>query len=113
MTPTNNLTLRPIDRKALVNRMLIGGGIALIAICTFVIPALKNPHPDWEKFWMLRPLIITPLVGAIAGLCVYFTNYVLYQKGWQKTLAIVLSVIGSVIALWLGIVLGLAGTMWH
>jgi hypothetical protein len=63
---------------------------------------------------MIRPLIITPLVAACGGACNYLVSHFLgYQGGWKRALAILIGVVGFVIALWMGIVLGLAGTLWH
>jgi hypothetical protein len=113
MTQTNNLTSRPIDKTSLTRRVLIGAGIGLVLI-TFFLSAVREPRLEWGKFWMIRPLIIVPLAGAGGGLGTYFMEYLLgYQGGWSKIIAILLSIIGFLIALWLGTVLGLAGTLWN
>lgn len=113
MTQTNHLTSRPIHKASLFKLMLIGGGIGLILISLFLL-GVREPRLEWGRFWMVRPLIIVPLAGAGGGLCVYFMDYILgYQGGWSKIISVVLSLIGFLIALWLGTVLGLAGTLWH
>ncbi len=113
MTTTNKLTSRPIDKASLTRRMLVGAGIGLVLITVF-LSANKASSPEWGKFWMIRPLIIVPLAGAGGGLGTYFMEYLLgYQGGWSKIIAVLLSIIGFVIALWLGTVLGLAGTLWN
>ena len=91
--------------------MLIGAMIGLMLISLFVF-GVDDPKPEWGKFWMIKPLIITPLAGAMGGLFFYFMNYISSRGGINKTLAIILSIIVFIIGLWLGIVLGLNGTMW-
>jgi len=112
MTQTNNLTTQPTQPSALGKRMLIGGGIALLVISVFLL-GVNHPNPAWGKLWMIRPLIITPLAGAMGGLFFYFMDKVLNQSGWKRVVTLILGVIGYIIALWMGTVLGLAGTLWH
>jgi ABC-type dipeptide/oligopeptide/nickel transport system permease subunit len=100
-----------VDQKSLATRMAIGGVIGLAAISFFVF-GVDRPNPEWGKFWMIRPLIITPLAGAFAGLCFYMIGYLLPENKLKMTLTVFLSAIVFIIGLWLGIVLGLAGTMW-
>lgn len=109
--PTRNyFTLRPIDQASLVKKMLIGLGIALLVILFFV-GGVNEPKPEWPRLWMLRPLIITPLAGAVGGAFYYFIHSRGYQ-GWRKVLAYIVSLIVYVFILWIGIVLGLDGTLW-
>ena len=113
MTLQNNFTSRPIDTRSLITRMLVGAGIGLVIIL-FFITATKNPKPEWGQFWMLRPLIITPLAAAGGGLGTYFMEYLLgYKGGWSKIIAVIISIIGFIISLWLGTVLGFVGTLWN
>lgn len=110
---TNYLATHPIQPAALGKRMLVGGRIGLILISIFLL-GVKNPNPAWGKLWMLKPLIIVPLAGAMGGLFYYFMDYFTSnQHGWKKALVYLISVPGYIIALWLGTVLGLNGTLWH
>ena len=89
------------------------GGIGLVLITLF-LATVKEPRLEWGKFWMIKPLIIVPLVGAGGGLGTYFVEYLLGCKGgWAKIISILLSIIGFLIALFLGTVLGLNGTLWN
>ncbi len=112
MTQANNSTTQPIHSVSLVKRMLVGAGIGLLLISLFLLSAGK-PNPEWGKLWMIRPLIIVPLAGAMGGLCNYFIVHFHNQVGVNKTIAMILSVIVFIIGLWLGVVLGLDGTMWN
>ncbi|MBD0278147.1 MAG: potassium transporter KefB [Bacteroidota bacterium] len=109
MTNTNNVIT---VNRALIIRMLIGAGIALAVILIFVL-GLDEPNPAWHKTWWVRPVVITPLAGAGGGLFFHFM-YMLGKEGsWKKIVFSLIGIIGYVIALWLGTVLGLAGTMWN
>jgi sterol desaturase/sphingolipid hydroxylase (fatty acid hydroxylase superfamily) len=110
MTPRDNLTLAS-NATSLLKRVLVGGGIALALITAFIL-AEKNPDPSWGKFWMVRPLIITPLAGAAGGLSFYLIHRIFHQYGWNRIMAFILSIFVYLVALWMGIVLGLDGTLW-
>ncbi len=111
MTQSNNSTSLP-HQVSLVKRMLVGAGIGLLLISLFLF-STDEPNPEWGKLWMIRPLIIVPLAGAMGGLCNYFIVHFHSMVGVNKTIAMLLSVIVFIIGLWLGIVLGLDGTMWN
>jgi hypothetical protein len=91
--------------------MLLGATIGLMIISLFVFP-FDQPDPAWGKFWMIRPLIITPLAGAMGGLCNYFIMNYRFLVGIGKPVAVILSVIVFLVGLWMGVVLGLDGTLW-
>lgn len=112
MTQRNHSTAQPIHRASLGKRMLLGAGIALTLIIAFLVSA-GAPDPAWPRLWMIKPLIIVPLAGAMGGLLYYFMDHLRYQGGWRKALAYILSLMGYIIGLWLGIVLGLDGTYWN
>lgn len=109
---TNNLTTNPARSLSLSTRMLIGGTIALAVIALLVLP-INHPKPEWGQFWMIRPFIITPLAGMVGGAVSYYLTQKIPQVGWLKFATIVLSVVIYLIGLWMGIVLGLAGTLWN
>ncbi len=111
MTQRNELQTQPNQPVSLVKPILVGAGIALLVISFFVF-GVDEANPAWGKFWMIRPLIITPLAGAMGGA---FYSFMYYQssRGFNRTLAIISSLVVYFIGLWLGTVLGLAGTMWN
>jgi hypothetical protein len=92
--------------------ILIGAGLALLLVGIFLL-GVKNPDPDWHRFWMLRPLLVVPAAGGAGGfLC--FILYRLYQLGrMPKALAIALGLLGYLVGFWMGFVLGLDGTLWN
>ena len=112
MTQRKYLATASIDTALLSKRMLQGAGIALILIIVFLLQA-GDPNPEWGKLWMIRPLIIVPLAGAMGGVFYYIMDRLLYHGGWKLVLANILSLIVYIIGLWLGTVLGLAGTFWN
>jgi hypothetical protein len=103
--------LQPIHWGSLTKRMAIGAGIALVLICIF-LAGVQHPNPEWPTFWYIRPLIIVPLAGAAGGACYYFIDRLRSQGGWQKIVTGIVSLLVYVIGLWLGTILGLAGTLW-
>jgi hypothetical protein len=109
MTQTDNTT-QP-NTASLTKRMFVGAGIGLLLISLYLLSA-DEPDPAWGKFWMIRPLIIVPLAGAMGGLCNYFIMQFHTLKGFSKTIALIISLLVFIIGIWLGIVLGLDGTMW-
>lgn len=112
MTHANNLTAQHGTPGSLTKRMLIGAAVGLAVILFFVLQ-VNHPHPEWGRFWMIRPLLITPLAGAMAGLFSYFMAWLHREYAWNKILTVTLSTIVFVIGIWMGIILGLDGTLWH
>ncbi len=112
MKTENNVNTASIHPAPLGKRMLQGAGIALVLISLFLY-GVNNPDPAWPKFWMLKPLLIVPIAGALGGVFYYYMDHLFYQGGWIKLLAHVMRLVGYVIALWLGTVLGLNGTLWN
>ncbi|TKC13170.1 potassium transporter KefB [Pedobacter polaris] len=110
MIHSKNLIANSIHPVSLAKRMLLGAGIGLALVSLFLIGS--RAEPAWGKLWMIRPLIMVPLAGAGAGLINYMMDDFRAQGGWKKALAIAFTVVAYIIALWLGIVLGLDGTLW-
>ena len=110
MTQGNNL-LQTIDRAALAKRMIIGGLFALILMIIFLW-GVDHPRPEWGKFWKVRPFLVITFAGATGGACNYFISRLLNKSVAQKIIAAILSFIVFVFGMWMGTVLGLAGTLW-
>ena len=92
--------------------MLLGAGFALLAISFFVF-GVDNVPAEWGKFWMIRPLIITPLAGATGGAVYHLLDRLRAKGNISGNVSVILSLVSYVVGLWMGIVLGLAGTKWN
>ncbi len=111
MSQQNKEVLSNVHNATVGKRMLQGAAIGLVLIVVFLLKADK-PKPEWGELWMVRPLLLVPFAGAMAGVGYYFMDYLRCKGGWKKIVAYVLSFLGLVIALWIGIVVGLDGTYW-
>jgi hypothetical protein len=109
MSLKNKLLQEPIDRTSLAIRMLVGGGIALFLVILFLVGA-GEPDPNWPRFWMLKPLVIVPLAGAMGGFCSYVLDRMLPGK---KIIAVILGLVVYIIGFYMGFVLGMDGTYWN
>jgi fructose-specific phosphotransferase system IIC component len=55
---------------------------------------------------------VVPLAGAGGGAFFYFMSRFGHHGAWVKWIARIVGVFGFIIALWIGTVLGLDGTLW-
>jgi len=110
MTHTTKSVTGSINKVSIIKAMLLGAGIGLFIILLFITGAETQPH--WPNLWKVRPLIITPLAAALGGGLAYITTSILKRKGIHVITAVFISLIGFLIALWMGIVVGLDGTLW-
>lgn len=112
MTHRDKLTKPTVQPASLSERMVQGAWIALALIQLFLLQT-GEPDPAWGQLWVVRPLLVVPLAGAVGGAFYYLMEPVRYEGGWRKVLANLLSLVVYVVMLWLGTVLGLVGTMWN
>jgi len=112
MKQSNELTTNQIHATPLLKCMLIGAGIGLALISLFLFIAGEG-NPEWNSFWRIRPLVVVPIAGATGGLFYYVMDILRHRGTGLKILANIISLIVFVIGIWLGTVLGLAGTMWN
>ena len=106
-----NLTSRSYKRPLLLRNALTGMVIAF-AIILFFILQVDVPNPEWPELWMVRPLIITPLAGAFGGALYYIINNHNHDSGTKSILLRCISLLLYLFILWVGIILGLDGTLW-
>ena len=97
---------------SVTKRMLLGAVTGFVIIAFFVF-SVDDPDPDWGERWRIRPLVITPLAGAFGILSFYLKDFVRTKASFMKLLLAFFSLMAFIIALWLGIVLGLDGTLWN
>lgn len=101
-----------IKIHTLLKRMLLGAFIGFLLI-SFLVFGVDHPDPNWPSFWRLRPLVVTPIAGAFGILAFYLIDILGVKGDWPKIFLAFLSTLLFLIALWLGTVLGLDGTMWN
>lgn len=111
MTVKNNLS-ESYNRSLLSRRLFIGAAIGLAIILVFVIPGLKSAPAEWGQYWMIRPLIVTPLFGVLAGYSNHLLDFLRKEGGSKKILANILAILIYAVVIWFGIIAGLGGTMW-
>ena len=91
----------------------ITGYIVGLGVISLFISGIDHPNPEWGQNWMLRPLIITPLFAACGALMLLLPDFFKIITPWKRLLALFAGLILFIIALWMGIVLGLDGTLWN
>ncbi|OOG77884.1 hypothetical protein [Algoriphagus sp. A40] len=77
------------------------GASAPFALLLFIILTKE----DVFESWMLAPLTLIPLGGAVGGVIFYLMGFVWFPFGKQKLIAIILSTIFYFVALWMAAVL--------
>lgn len=77
------------------------GAFAPLALLLFIILTKE----DVFESWMLVPLTLIPLGGAVGGVIFYLMGFVWFPFGKQKLIAIILSTIFYFVALWMAAVL--------
>ncbi len=112
MTKSIKLFSAEIKTTSIFKRMLLGALIGFLIISFFVF-GIEHPNPSWPSNWKIRPLIVTPLAGAFGILSFYLNDIIGVRSDWSKIFLVLISIILFFISLWLGTVLGLAGTMWN
>ncbi len=102
---------QPFHPASLGKRILEGAGISLTLLFCFLFSA-GEPDPQWGKFWVIKPISIVLLTGALSAAYYYSMDELRYQGGRKKIFANVSSLFVFIITLWLGTLLGLSGTVW-
>ncbi|MBS1660714.1 MAG: potassium transporter KefB [Bacteroidetes bacterium] len=107
-----HLSKSPLFTPALGKRLIAGAAIGLVLIGFFLITAGKG-NPAWGDYWRVKPLLLTPALSALVGLCYDITQPLRNLKGWQGKLFLVVSLLGYAVGIWLSLILGMAGTLWN
>ena len=107
-----SVIINSIDIRITLRRMVIGYVIGMFIISLFVF-SVDTPNPDWSAYWWVRPLVITPLAAAFGMLSFHLANIIKPQANVMKIITFFISLLGFIVTLWLGIVLGLDGTLWN
>lgn len=101
-----------INKKNIAILVSLGYALAL-AFIAFIILSVNEPKPEWGKYWFIRPLILTPIFGAIGGASNYMINIYSVENRIIKFLRILLSILVFIFFIWIGTILGLDGTLWN
>jgi hypothetical protein len=102
---------KPKTRSLLLNALI--GFIIGLGCIALIISGVDQPNPEWGRFWMLRPLMVTPLVSGIGGIALLLPDMLGLKTPLKRILALFGGLLVFIIALWMGIVLGLDGTLWN
>lgn len=101
-----------ITSSSIMRAGAIGALIGFTFIALFVFP-IDNPRPEWGEYWRVRPLILTPIIAALGAISGFLVLKAGSHYGVNRSVAFIIGLLGFIISLWLGIVLGLAGTLWN
>lgn len=77
------------------------GGFTPLSLLLFIIITKE----EMIEQWMLVPLILIPLGGALGGMFFYLMGFRWFPKGNQKLIAIIISTILYFVAIWISAVL--------
>lgn len=104
--------IKGITLSILLKKMVPGALIGL-ALISFFIFSVDNPDPTWGNNWRVRPLILTPLVSAFGMLAFLLKDYIQPKTAGGKITVFLISTLAFIISLWMGIIIGLDGTLWN
>lgn len=76
--------------ETVIRRMCFGATIGLLVISFFVF-GVDKPNPDWPKHWIIKPLLVTPIIAAIGTGFTYLFDGIRHQGGWKTFAAFVVS----------------------
>lgn len=108
-----NVPTPPPTTSILQKRIITGASIALLLITVFIMPSILNPKPQWGNLWMIRPLLVVAIAGGLAAAGIHVLLVWQAKYGWPKILVYGICVLGYIMALWIGTVAGLDGTLWN
>lgn len=94
-------------------KFAIAGAVLALVLISILVFTVPNPNPEWGKYWYIKPLLITPFITSISGVCFYFINTKKTQSRLLNLLIFLSSVLVLFFFLWIGTVLGLDGTLWN
>lgn len=77
------------------------GAFAPFSLLLFIILTKE----DVLESWMLIPLILIPLGGALGGIFFYLMGFVWFLTGRKKLIAIIISTILYFVAIWMSAVI--------
>lgn len=112
MTNQLFLNIKQVRPATIAKTMALGLILGLVIISLFVF-GVNNPKQEWGTNWRMQPLILTPIVVAFGSLAFFANRIFMPQTKTAKVLLSVASIIAFIISIWLGIIIGLNGTLWN
>lgn len=104
--------MKTVNLKAGLLKTAAGGWVTGLGLISLFVFGVNDPDPEWGSFWRVRPLLLTPVIAGIGAVFAYL----LYSRSggstWNKALFTVLAAGAFLFCLWIGIILGLDGTLW-
>lgn len=100
------------DWRGLI-RALVFGALPALAFISFFLMTAGEPDPQWSPYWRIRPLLVVPLAGMAGGVLWWMLTIWRARSGAIGIIARIMGVLGYLVAVWMGLVLGLVGTYWH
>lgn len=104
--------MKTVNSRAVLLKTAAGGWVIGLGIISLFVFGFQNPDPEWGSYWRIRPLLLTPL---IAGTGAVFAG-LLFKMGQgsagRKILFTLLAAGAFLFSVWIGIILGLDGTLW-
>ncbi len=110
---TFNLTMIKIaNSRTVLLKTAAGGWITGLCLISLFVFTVKYPDPQWGSYWQIRPLLMTPLIAGMGAVFACFLFKRGSESGLPKILFTVLAMGSFLVSLWIGIILGLDGTLW-
>lgn len=104
--------MKPINLSTLIKFAIAGAFLALILI-SLLIFSVNTPKPEWGQHWFIRPIIVAPIIASIGGISMYLVNLGEFESKLLNLLLFLFSIVLFLFFLWIGIILGLDGTLWN
>ena len=101
----------PLFTKAMFAYSFLGGLISCILICIMVFSA--ETKAEWPEYWRIRPIVVVTLAGAAGGAFYYLMSPVRALSPWSWVGANFICLVVYTFLLWMGTVIGCAGTLWN
>lgn len=111
MTTENNINKQQVHPVPLSTRVLQGAGIAAILVVLFLSfgGEPNSLYLQGSIRWMILPLIMVPIAGALGGVVFFVLDHMRYEGGAMKALANLISFLIYLFLLLMSFVLGMNG----
>lgn len=104
--------MKTANSKAVLLKVAAGGWLAGLGLISLFVFGVNDPDPEWGSYWRVRPLLLTPVVAGMGAVFAYLLFNRNPGSAFHKVVLTVLAVGAFLFSLWIGIILGLDGTLW-